>query len=197
MPYHKKKSKTDLRKGAHTKYNPNITPLVIEGLVRRGLNFREIAKRLDVSEQTLIKWRREIPEVREIFEQTKDYKVRAFELEESLFKSAKGYEYTEKIEEMYFEPTGEVGKDGKPVMRLKFVKQRTIKKHMPPNVNAIRILLAKFAPEDWGDLKDMPLQVATQVNVDMPKVVIGKPVEEVKNKKVIKIIKPKKDENDK
>ncbi len=171
-----KKETNKFLKTRDKKYDPKTTPFVIEALLRRGFDLKQIADYLGVIPQTVRIWKQRYKEVRDVFDRAPELAV--LKIEEALIKRALGYEYEEVITEVI---------KNEPAKGQERVKVRKITKHVPPDVTAIKILLMKYDPKFWGDLKDIQTQVNTQVNVmnDLPKVVIGAPPEQVKNKATI------------
>ena len=74
--------------GAPNKYHPGIIEIVA-GLARQGLLLGEIAKSLRVNPGTLIKWRRQQPELQAVLDQGME--SANAQVENALFKSACGY----------------------------------------------------------------------------------------------------------
>ena len=79
------------------KYNDWITEeglLKIEGWARDGLTDEQIAKNMDVSRSTLNKWKKDFSDISDTLKRGKEVVDR--QVENALFKSAVGYEYTER-----------------------------------------------------------------------------------------------------
>jgi 6-phosphogluconate dehydrogenase (decarboxylating) len=109
------------------KYNPKMLD-VIRNSVAKGIINSEIAKGLKIAESTLYEWKKNIPEVAEAFKQGEEWLVN--DVERALYRSAKGYDYKEVIEE-----NGEI--------------KKVVTKHMPGNVVAQQVILYNRRPDKW------------------------------------------------
>lgn len=135
------------------KYDSYVKPLI--GEIRKwvmDLNERQIAAKLGITQQTLEKYKREHPELKEAL--IKGRQDLIFELKDSLRKKARGFYYTEKKTYIRDE-------NGH--------KTKTIEKHekyAPPDTGAIHLLL-KNLDENWRnddkatiDLKKKQLELS-------------------------------------
>lgn len=73
------------------------------------------------------------------------------EVENALYKRAKGYEVTEVVEEVYGVPTGEMDKQGRPVIQYDKAHRRTVRRQIPPDTTAGIFWLKNRQPEKWRD----------------------------------------------
>lgn len=135
----KKKSNKD-KSGAKSKYEDTF-PEVAEGYARRGLSDSDIAKNLGISLQSYYDYQKKYPDFLEAIRRGK--RPANIIVENALYKRCVGFEYDE--------VTQEIGKDekGKQVIRKK-----TVKKHIVPDVNAIRFWLTNREPELWKNFRE-------------------------------------------
>lgn len=135
----KKKSNKN-KSGAKSKYEDTF-PEVAEGYARRGLSDSDIAKNLGISLQSYYDYQKKYPDFLEAIQRGK--RPANIIVENALYKRCVGFEYDE--------VTQEIGKDekGKQVIRKK-----TVKKHVVPDVNAIRFWLTNREPELWKNFRE-------------------------------------------
>lgn len=128
--------------GRPTKYNPEFHPKLAESLAANGLVNDQIAEKLEIDRATLYRWIDKYPE---FCDALKNGKKNIDELvEESLFKSAIGYE----VEETEIIAR----KDGDDTRPIRIKKK---KKHIQPNPTAQIFWLKNRKPEEWRDKKDV------------------------------------------
>lgn len=119
------------------KYHDWITPdalLLLSAWARDGATDPDIADKIGIGLSTLYEWKKKYPEIAEALKKNKE--LADIEIENSLFKRALGYEYTETIKET----------DGKGV-----TKERVLIKHMPPDAASIIFWLKNRRPAKWRD----------------------------------------------
>ena len=124
---------------AKNKYDENTFPLIAEGMAREGALDKDIARALNISQDTFYRYVKEHPEFSESLKRGKapvNYKV-----ENALLKRCLGYNYVEVTKEMR-----PVGKDIVPVIKK-------VIKHVPPDVTACIFWLKNRMPEKWRDRK--------------------------------------------
>lgn len=80
------------RIGRPCRYNEQIHPNLVKWLCRDGFTYEQIAERLGIAVSTFKDWTRKYPELSTAIKNSKE-SVR-YEVEDSLVKRAKGYEYT-------------------------------------------------------------------------------------------------------
>lgn len=109
----------------------------IMGMTREGLTNEEVASRIGIGTRTLYSWMSAHPEIAEAIKKGRE--PADIRVEDSLYKRALGYYYTETmVTEM---PDGSVIK-------------RTTTKHMPGNVAAMIYWLKNRKPSVWRDRRD-------------------------------------------
>jgi hypothetical protein len=117
------------------KYDEYVKPKIDE--IRKwviDLNERQIAAKLGITQQTLEKYKREHPELKEVL--IKGRQDLVFELKDSLRKKARGFYYTETKTYIRDE-------DGK---KIKTIEK--FEKYSPPDTGAIHLLL-KNLDDEW------------------------------------------------
>lgn len=105
---------------------------------RRGLGYKEIAKKIDVNITTICDWKKRFPQFSEALKEGKETAIA--KVENTLFKAAtEGFEVEEIITEI---------RDGK-----KYIKK--IKRQIPPDKSAMMFYLK--CQSDWREVKqDVP-----------------------------------------
>lgn len=93
----------------------------------------EIAQALGCSERTVIAWKGQHPEFKQLIEQLQHNPD--VHVENAIYRAALGYEYEE--------TTIETGTNGEKLIRYK--------KHQPPNISAARLWLTNRRPNEWRD----------------------------------------------
>lgn len=137
-----KKSKsttTDTKKktttaGRKSKYQSHVVPNLhrIPKWRRDGLTEEQIAKRLGIAMSTFSEYKLKYPELMEALKKGREELIE--ELEDSLYKKALGYDYTETKEEY----EGNV-----------LVKKVKMVKHVSPDTAALVFALKNLAPNKW------------------------------------------------
>ena len=116
----------------------------VEGWARNGLTQEQIAKEMEISISTLVRWRKNPDPIfdglREALKVTKDYVDK--QVENALFQSAMGYEWEEVTEEWKFNPL-----KGKHEM----IVTKKVKKRVAPSNAAQIFWLKNRRPDDWRD----------------------------------------------
>ena len=123
------------------KYEEWLTPdglLKLRAWARDGLVDTQIAHNMGISESTLYEYKRKYPTISEALKRGKE--VVDIEVENSLNKSALGYEYQETREE--YERFGE---------ELLLVRRIVTTKHMPANLGSICYWLKNRTDGKWSD----------------------------------------------
>lgn len=131
-------------RGARGKYHDWLTKeglTLIEGWAKDGLSDEQIANNIGITTTTFYEWKKKYTDFSESLKKGKE--VSDFEVENALFKSAKGYEYEERKE------VQEVV-DG--VMRKKVEITR---KQVPPNATSIIFWLKNRKPGKWRDKQEI------------------------------------------
>lgn len=107
--------------------------VILEGWVRDGLTDEQIAANVGISVRTLYRWKQQYCQICHALKKGKDTADR--EIENALFKRAKGYDFTE---------TRIKKKDGV------VVEETVITKHIPGDTTAQIFWLKNRKPEYWG-----------------------------------------------
>jgi predicted choloylglycine hydrolase len=160
-----KKGKT--RRGPKTKYN-EYHPQLIKWMARNGLIEKDIAEQLGISLRTLTYWKKKYPEILRALKEGKQYPDSI--VEDGMYKTACGFEYTEVKE--HIEVIGE-GKEQK-----KKVKREKTTKYFPPNVEAGKFWLTNRQKDKWKNtvhehvtgnvaVKNTFVDVATQAREEL------------------------------
>lgn len=122
-----------------------LTPeglMLIQCWVRDGLTVKQIAERLQVSSDTLYKWRYNHPELEEAFKKGKE--LVDYEVENALLKAALGYTKTKTI--VY---TGKLKSNGS-----RDVGEEKVVEEVGPNVTACLAWLNNRKSKDWQRNRD-------------------------------------------
>ena len=124
----------------------------VEELASRGLNNIEIAKALGIGKSTFYKHLKNIPEFSNAISKGNSRAVK--NVENAMYLAATGFQYDEVTYIPATDETGEIQFDekGEQVM----VKHRVVTKTAKPDTVAGMKLLARLAPEKWGDLPKLP-----------------------------------------
>lgn len=126
------------KKGRRTLYDPERHPLWAESLAKEGCTEREIAITMGISQTTLTTWKNEYPLFLTALKNGKG--PADAEVEKALFKSACGYDVTEKKIVIN-------SATGKPE------RIETTVKHMAPNATSAIFWLKNRKPEVWRDVR--------------------------------------------
>lgn len=114
--------------------------LLLEGWARDGLTDEQIAKNIGISRKTLIEWKQKYSDICDTLKKGKEVVDR--EVENALFKRARGFDYTEVTEErIYDRATGE----------YKMTITKSVRKHMAPDVAAVIFWLKNRKPAEWRE----------------------------------------------
>jgi len=114
----------------------------LEGWARDGLTDEQIAHNIGINRSTLYTWKKKYPQIKFAIDDGK--KPVDFEVENSLLKSALGFNYEETKVYQYKKDDGSVENR---------VEKTT--KYQPPNVTAQIFWLKNRKPEQWSDRKDV------------------------------------------
>lgn len=102
----------------------------------KGASVKDLAEHFDVTADTIYRWRKKCSEFKKAIDDGRD-KYHITVAEASLLKRLKGYFYNE----VYSEPDK---KDQK-----KMVITKVVKRHIPPDTNALKTFLYNRSPERW------------------------------------------------
>ena len=134
-----------------TKWITNVEPRLseIREWCMQGLTNEEMSKRLDINPDTWYRYMKEHPVLSELVQASKS--VIDTKVENSLLKTALGYEYEE------IKTVIEEDKNGKKRTRIEKTK-----KYMPPNPTAQAFWLKNRRPELWSDRREIILDTKAQ-----------------------------------
>lgn len=121
----------------------------IGGWAKDGLTDEQIAQNIGISRSTLNEWKKRFPDIKDTIKRGKEVVDR--QVENALFKSAVGYEYTE--------ITKELTDSG-----MKVTKRVT--KQVAPNPTSAIFWLKNRKPDKWRDKKET--QVSGEMSVNNP-----------------------------
>ncbi len=124
--------------------------VILEGWARDGLTDKEIADNIGISDRTLYRWKLQYCQICQSLKKGKDTADR--EIENSLFKRAKGYDFTEI----------RIKRKGDAV-----IEETTITKHIPGDTAAQIFWLKNRKPEYWGN-KNGFIENDAEVEIYLP-----------------------------
>ncbi|EGO5156487.1 helix-turn-helix domain-containing protein [Enterococcus faecalis] len=119
----------------------------IGGWAKDGLTDEQIAQNIGISRSTLNEWKKRFPDIKDTIKRGKEVVDR--QVENALFKSAVGYEYTE--------ITKELTDSG-----MKVTKRVT--KQVAPNPTSAIFWLKNRKPDEWRDKKETKVSGEMSVN---------------------------------
>ena len=129
------------------KYQEWLEPdnlIKLKGWARDGLTDAQIAHNMGISHNTLISWKKKLPEFAQALKITKD--VVDKEVENALYKRAMGFEYTETVEERKLNP--ETG-------QFEMVVTKRVNKVALPDTTAQIFWLKNRKPDVWRDKREI------------------------------------------
>lgn len=118
--------------------------LLIEGWARDGLTNKQIAHNMGIGLSTFNKWKDENPVFADYLKKSKDVADRI--VENSLFKRANGFEYTETTEERVFNPL---------INKFEMVITKRVNKVVLPDTTAQIFWLKNKKPDVWQDRRQV------------------------------------------
>lgn len=136
-----------------SKYNREYHLSWIRGLARRGLTVKEISEELGVAKSTICKWVSENEELSDALNEGRDYADT--KVEESLYKRAIGYSYTEK---KTIVGVGQKGGEQKPA-RIEITE-----KFLPADTTACIFWLKNRNPQLWRERQDINFTDDAHIN---------------------------------
>jgi len=146
--------KQAIRNMAKSKYNDDF-PLLAEDYARQGLIDKEIAAKLGIGLRTLYEYQNKYPQFLQAIKRGK--KPVDVEVENSLLKRAKGYEYEETTVE--YKPSKSKDEKAKPT------KVKKTKKQVIPDVTALIFWLKNRRPDLWKDKQEVGLSGNAVINI--------------------------------
>lgn len=133
-----------MAKGKYQEWLQGDNLILLKGWARDGLSDEQIAHNMGIAYSTLQEWKKKHQDISVALKKTKE--VVDKEVENSLYKSAMGYDYEEVTEERRFnKKTGD----------YELVITKRQKKHMPPNPTSIIFWLKNRRPEIWRDRQEI------------------------------------------
>lgn len=125
--------------------------VVLEGWARDGMTDEQIAGNMGISARTLYRWKLQYCQICQALKKGKDVADR--EIENALFKRAKGYDVTE---------TKIKTKNGV------VIEKTEITKHIPGDTTAQIFWLKNRKPEYWGGGEKFTNEEETEVHIYVP-----------------------------
>lgn len=116
----------------------------IKGWARDGLTDAQIAHNMGISHNTLISWKKKLPEFAQALKITKDVVDR--EVENALYKRAMGFEYTETTEERKLNPE---------TSQFEMIVTKRVNKVVLPDTTAQIFWLKNRKPDVWRDKREI------------------------------------------
>ena len=135
------------------KYKEWLEPeglLKIEAWARDGLINEQIAQNIGIRRETLSEWAKKYPNISNALKRGKE--VPDIEVENSLYKRAVGYNYTETTKELKLNPS-----TGKFEMMI----TKEVTKHVVPDTTAEIFWLKNRKPDVWKDKQEVQTQFDT------------------------------------
>lgn len=159
--------------GRTSRYRPEYADQAKIACAEGGFTDARLAKLFKVAKPTIVGWRQKYPAFAAACQEGKD----AFAVataETCLLKRVEGYAYTEDTYKPVFSllrpegsedelPPAGLGDDDK-----KMVLVRRVKKNLPPDVAAIRFLLANLEKRRWAERQKTEISGGLDVNLTMP-----------------------------
>lgn len=144
-------------RGRKSKYETNVQPRLLEiaAWCRDGLTDKEIAEKLDISQDSFYKYKNEFSEFSDTLKETKE--IADIKVENSLNRNANGYDYEEQTVVMKKEV---IYKDGKRVKEITYPEVITLTKHKEAETKAQQFWLQNRKPEKWRNQSQVELKVS-------------------------------------
>lgn len=133
--------------------------ILIAAWARDGLTFEQIAKNMGISSKTLSRWKEKYSPI--CLALKKGREITDVEVENSLYKNAIGYEYTEEV--AFKCKVKEFDERGKIVKEEEIVKIAEIKKYAKAETGAAAFWLKNRKPETWCDRRVDDLDAAAGI----------------------------------
>lgn len=150
--------------GRNTLYNPNVHPAIAFYVMFTGGTQAEIAKRSNVSEATILRWKALYPEFAKAVNTRQDHILG--DATSALVRRALGYV----VEDTEVSHKQHVNKVTGEIIQTQDIK--VIRKHVHPDVGAIICLLANRDPSKWrrtdSPLIDLQGKAGQQIAAEIP-----------------------------
>lgn len=140
-----------------SKYETHVKPYLdrIQLWVAKGATQKEVAEKLGISQDRLIKYKKDHVEFAESIDAPKGYVDDL--VEASLFKRCQGYDYEEVTRWQTIGPGGQII----------WLEKRTMK-HLPPDPSSVQFWLRNRRPKEWNK----PIAQETQETGDTGVVIL-------------------------
>lgn len=132
-----------MAKGKYAEWLEGDNLILLQGWARSGLTDEQIAANMGIHISTLYAWKNKHSEINDILKRTKE--VVDYEVENALFKSAMGYDYTEEVwERRFIKERGEYD----------MVLTKRMLKHADPNPTSLIYWLKNRKRAEWRDKQE-------------------------------------------
>ena len=140
-----------------SKYETNVQPRLLEiaAWCRDGYTDKEIAEKLDISQDSFYVYKNKYTEFSDTLKETKE--IADIKVENSLNRNANGYDYEEQTVVMKKEV---IYKDGKRVKEITYPEVITLTKHKEAETKAQQFWLQNRKPEKWRNQSQVELKVS-------------------------------------
>ena len=144
-------------RGRKSKYETNVQPRLLEiaAWCRDGYTDKEIAEKLDISQDSFYVYKNKYTEFSDTLKETKE--IADIKVENSLNRNANGYDYEEQTVVMKKEV---IYKDGKRVKEITYPEVITLTKHNEAETKAQQFWLQNRKPEKWRNQSQVELKVS-------------------------------------
>lgn len=144
-------------RGRKSKYETNVQPRLLEiaAWCRDGYTDKEIAEKLDISQDSFYVYKNKYTEFSDTLKETKE--IADIKVENSLNRNANGYDYEEQTVVMKKEV---IYKDGKRVKEITYPEVITLTKHKEAETKAQQFWLQNRKPEKWRNQSQVELKVS-------------------------------------
>lgn len=145
------------KRGRKSKYKTNVQPRLLEiaAWCRDGLTDKEIAEKLDISQDSFYVYKNKYTEFSDTLKETKE--IADIKVENSLNKNANGYDYEEEVvvmkKEIFY---NEHGKKQKEVV---YPVTISLTKHKEAETKAQQFWLQNRKPDKWRNQSQVELKV--------------------------------------
>ena len=143
------------RTGQHERWAREKGLIAIATWARLGLTDFDIAKNIGIHVSTLYEWKKKYQEIADVLKNSKE--EADAQVENALYKSACGYDYTEITEERVFNQI---------TQQYEMVVTKKTTKHYQPSNTAQIFWLKNRQPESWRDRQEINLNDSSLVNHD-------------------------------
>lgn len=132
-----------MAKGKYAEWLEGDNLILLQGWARSGLTDEQIAENMGIACSTLYEWKKKHVEIAEVLKKTKE--VVDLQVENALFKSAMGYDYTEEVWERRFIKERGV---------YDMVLTKRLVKHAEPNPTSMIYWLKNRKRAEWRDKQE-------------------------------------------